>query len=332
VRIGAVILVLLAFVLLSFGFGSGEVSPVVVLRYLFGATELPDREHVEMVLWSLRLPRILGAVLVGACFGLAGALLQTITRNRLAETDLLGINGGAALGVVAGMAYVGAATATEHMLAAFVGALGGTLAVVVVARRGGETSSPLRLILAGLAIASVFQGVLGFILLEDQNHLDRYRFWVLGSLAGVRTSQLAPALAGAVPGWVLAVATVRGCAALNLGDEIAENLGHRPGRTRLLAVLSVALLTGTAVSLSGPVVLLGLVAPYAARHVERDRMGRFLLCSALFGSGVLVVADTLCRTIVRPYEAPASVLVALVGAPLLIHIARSPRPLAALDR
>ncbi|MDF7807408.1 iron ABC transporter permease [Pontiellaceae bacterium B12219] len=326
-----VILGLLTACIISLGVGGGSVSLLHVFDYLSGRPLGDDPEYVEMVLVSIRLPRTLGAILVGTCFGLAGALLQTVTRNRLAETDLLGINGGAALGVVIGLTFFGAETVSGYMGWSFGGALFGTMLVVAIAGRGGITIPPLRLVLTGLAIASTVQGVIGFILLQNQNSLDQFRFWVLGSLAGVTLDGIMASLPGTLIGILIVIAITRSLGALRLGDDVAKGLGHRPAVTRFAAIAAVTLFTGSAIALTGPVVLLGLIAPYAARYFVQSSMALFFIVSGIMGASVLLLADSVSRIIVRPYESPVSVVVVLIGAPLLIHIARSPKQLSSLN-
>lgn len=317
--------------ILSLGVGGDRVTLSTVFDYAAGKPMGADAEYIGMVITSIRIPRTLGAVLVGICFGLAGAILQTVTRNRLAETDLLGINGGAALGVVIGLSYFGAESVNSYMAWSFGGAMAGTALVVAIAGRGGLSIPPLRLVLTGLAIASTVQGILGYILISHQNSLDQYRFWVLGSLAGITLDAILAALPGIGTAVLIVVLITRSLGALRLGEDTAKSLGHHPSVTRFAAVAAVTLLTGSAIALTGPVVLLGLIAPYGARHLVRSSIAAFFAVSAALGAAVLLLADTLSRVIVQPYESPVSVVAVLIGAPLLIHIARSPKQLSSLN-
>ncbi|WFB35831.1 iron ABC transporter permease [Kiritimatiellota bacterium B12222] len=308
---------------LSLCWGGARTGPVELLAWMQQRLPLEEAEYVQMVMSSIRFPRTLGAIVVGAALGLAGALLQTVTRNILAETDILGINGGAALGVVIGISFFSASSMISWQLFAIAGALVGTSLVMWTASRGQEGLQPLRLVLSGLAIASTFQGLTGYILLQQQNSLDQYRFWVLGSLSGISTTAVLSILPACGMAFVLTCWLYRGLHALQLGDDVASSLGHRPAVLRLLAVAAVTLLTGCSIALTGPVVLLGLAAPYFARGFSKGDMALFLLYSSLTGSVILICADLLARTVIAPYETPLSVIVVFLGTPILIRLARS---------
>ncbi|MDF3129028.1 iron ABC transporter permease [Kiritimatiellaeota bacterium B1221] len=308
---------------LSLCLGGSRTGPAEILEWMQHRLPVEDAAYVEMVMTTIRFPRTLGAIVVGSALGLAGALLQTVTRNILAETDILGINGGAALGVVIGISYFSAETMLSWQLFAISGALLGTTLVMWTASRGRGGLQPLRLVLAGLAIASTFQGLIGYILLQQQNSLDQYRFWVLGSLSGLSTAAVLSILPACLLAFGLSAWLYRGLHALQLGDDVASSLGHRPGLLRLLAVGAVTLLTGCSIALTGPVVLLGLAAPYFARGFSKGDMARFLIYSALSGAVILLAADLLARTVIAPYETPLSVIVVFLGTPILIRLARS---------
>lgn len=269
---------------------------------------------------ELRLPRLLGALLVGAALGAAGLLMQTMTRNPLAEPGLLGVNSGAALGVVAGMAWGGAVAGPGYLAWALAGAAAGSLAVLAVAHLlpGGA----LRLILAGLAIGATFHGASSAILLSAPSGYDQYRFWVLGSLAGVTLDMVRWAAAPLALALAAAMLIARPLSALMLGEDLARTLGQRPAMLRLGVALVTTVLTGSAVALAGPVAFLGLLAPHLARAMKTTSLAHALILSAAVGAGLLVLADMGARLVAHPFEAPLSVLTALAGAPLLVLIAR----------
>jgi len=301
--------------------GGGDVGPGAAVNHLLGGL---DDAHVAMVVDTLRLPRTLAALVVGGGLGLAGALLQSVTRNPLAETGLLGVNAGAALAVVAGIALLSLDGGTAQLVLALGGALAAsTLVLVIAAFKGG--TSPLRLVLAGAALSATFRGATAYLLTRDSAGYDRYRFWVLGSLSGVTTRMVVQVLPIVVLAAVIAAALVRPMSALSLGDDVAAGLGHRPGRVRVAAAVAVTLLTGASVALAGPVAFLGLLAPYLARAVVGPRTGALLWLSTMGGGLVMILADLGSRLIVRPYEAPVSILLAVVGGPVLIWLVRSNR-------
>ncbi|MEU6234890.1 Fe(3+)-hydroxamate ABC transporter permease FhuB [Kitasatospora sp. NPDC047058] len=324
-----IVAALLALTALSLSVGAGEVGPGRVLDYLLDRGGARSDSRLALVVGDLRLPRTLTALLVGAALGVAGAQLQSVTRNPLAETGLLGVNAGASLGVVAGIALLGAQTSYGYLASAFGGAvLASTLVLLIAGSRGG--GSPMRLVLGGSAVGATFGGLTGVLIVNSPEAYDRYRVWVLGSLAGVEgwttLRQLAPVLGA---GFLVAAFTTRPLAALALGDDLARGLGHRPGATRAAVATAVTLLTASAVALAGPVSFLGLLAGFLARAAAGPRVGRLTLLAGLVGAAVLTGADVLARVVARPFEAPVSVIVALAGAPTLIAIVRS-RKTAAL--
>ncbi|MET8660929.1 Fe(3+)-hydroxamate ABC transporter permease FhuB [Streptomyces griseus] len=308
---------------LSLSIGAGEVGPGGVLDYLLGRDGARDNARLSLVVGDLRLPRTLTALLVGAALGVAGCLLQAVTRNPLAETGLLGVNAGASLGVVAGIALLGFDSGYAYLVCAFVGAVVASgLVLLISGRRGG--GSPMRLVLAGAALRATFGGLTSVIVVNSAETYDRFRFWVLGSLAGVEgfgeLGRLAPVLA---LGFLVALLVARPLSALALGDDLARSLGHRPPVIRTVVAIGVTLLTAAAVALAGPISFLGLLAGFLARALAGTRLAARILLAGLIGACVLTVSDIAARVVSRPFEAPVSVIVALIGAPVLIAIVRS---------
>ncbi|MFI7107279.1 iron chelate uptake ABC transporter family permease subunit [Nonomuraea sp. NPDC050227] len=296
--------------------GAGRVTPGQVLDHLLGGG---GDDHLRMVVDTLRLPRTLAALVVGAALGVSGMLLQSVTRNPLAETGLLGVNAGAALGVVTGIVTAGAQTGGAYLGWALGGALPATGVVLAI----GARLSPLKLVLAGAALSATLTGITTAVLVADPVTFDQYRFWVLGSLAGIpmdRVLTIAPAVAA---GLVMAAVAARPLAALALGDDLAVALGHRPGRTRLWVTVAVTLLSAAAVAVAGPIGFLGLLAGFLSRSLGGGRVGPRIVLSGLAGAVALLGADVLARVVMRPYEAPVALLVAVLGAPVLVVVARS---------
>ncbi len=313
--------VLCLFMGLSILVGAGEIGISESLSYLFSASR---SEIATMTLWSLRLPRTLAAVLVGASLGVAGLMMQTATRNHLAEPGLLGINAGAALGVVLGMVFMGAESGLSYLIWAILGALIGHLCVLIAAHLDRHADAPLRLILAGAALSAFFHGLTTAILLNQPNGYDQYRFWILGSLTGATfelLSWIAPVI---LLGLLLACSFARPLSVLSLGDEMAHALGYQAQKQRLFCASIVTVLTGSAVALAGPIAFLGLLAPFLARHFySHAAPAQKMLLAALLGAFLLLTADMLARSVMRPFEAPVSVITALLGAPFWIWMART---------
>ncbi|MGK5629132.1 Fe(3+)-hydroxamate ABC transporter permease FhuB [Streptomyces sp. URMC 123] len=318
-------LLLLALLCVSLSVGAGEIGPGRVLDYLLGRGGARQDARLTLVVRDLRVPRTLTALLVGGALGVAGALLQAVTRNPLAETGLLGVNAGASLGVVVGIAFLGVQTAYGYLGWAFGGAVvASSLVLLIAGARGG--GSPMRLVLAGSALGATFGGLTSVLIVNSAEAYDRYRFWVLGSLAGVEgfdaLARLAPVV---LAGLAVAALVLRPLSALALGDDMARALGHRPAVVRTGAAVAVTLLTAAAVALTGPISFLGLLAGFAARAVTGPRLAPQTVLAGGVGAAVLVGADVLARTVARPFEAPVSVIVALIGAPVLIAVVRSRR-------
>ncbi|MFJ2772016.1 Fe(3+)-hydroxamate ABC transporter permease FhuB [Streptomyces sp. NPDC087300] len=308
---------------LSLCVGAGEVGAGGVLDYLLNRGGARGDSRLDLVVGDLRVPRTLTAVLVGAALGVAGCLLQAVTRNPLAETGLLGVNAGASLGVVAGIALLGLDSGYAYLVCAFAGAVVASgLVLLIAGRKGG--GSPMRLVLAGSALGATFGGLTSVIVVNSAETYDKFRFWVLGSLAGVEgygeLGRLAPVL---VAGFLVALLVARPLSALALGDDLARSLGHRPPVIRTVVAVGVTLLTAAAVALAGPISFLGLLAGFLARAIAGTRLPARLLLAGLIGACVLTVSDVAARVVSRPYEAPVSVIVALIGAPVLILIVRS---------
>lgn len=309
--------------------GAGEVGPGGALDYLLNRHGARGDSRLALVVGDLRLPRTLTAVAVGAALGIAGSLLQAVTRNPLAETGLLGVNAGASLGVVAGIGLLGLDSGYAYLVCAFVGAVTASGLVLLIAGRG-RGGSPMRLVLAGSALGATFGGLTSVIVVNSAETYDRFRFWVLGSLAGTEgfgeLSRLLPVL---VVGFVVALLVTRPLSALALGDDLARSLGHRPSVIRTTVAVAVTLLTAAAVALAGPISFLGLLSGFVARALAGTRAAARMVLAGLIGAAVLTVADVAARVVSRPFEAPVSVIVALIGAPVLIGIVRS-RQLAAM--
>lgn len=319
------VLLLPALVLLSLLIGTGSSSVGGAWDYLVGDPAARADAQLRLAVVDVRLPRTLAAVLVGACLGTAGCLLQAATRNPLAETGLLGVNSGAAFAVVLGLTFFGADSPASLLVWALVGGMVASAAVLLFAASGRGGGSPLRLVLAGSALGATFHGLTSYVLLGTQSTFDTYRYWTIGSLAGIKTSDLLPLLPLIAVGLLTALGCARPLAALGLGDDGARSLGHHPGRIRLVVAAAVSLLAGCAVAVAGPIAFLGLFAPYAARALAGARMAAQLVLSALIAADIMIVADILARIVIRPWETPVSVLLAFVGGPLLVWIARSSR-------
>jgi len=313
--------VLAASVLLSLAVGSAALPTADVVRVLLDA----DASETSAIVRELRLPRTVLALVVGAALGLAGAQLQGLTRNPLADPGLLGVSAGAALAVVSTGTVLGVGGATGQAWAALLGALLATAAVWLLAGASGRPTSPLPLLLAGVAVTALLSSLTTVLVLLDADTLDEYRFWAVGSVAGRDLGLLVPVLPFLLVGAVLAAVGARTLDLVALGEDLATGLGARLARGRAGVVLSSTLLTAAAVAVAGPLVFVGLVVPHLARALVGPGHRWSLPLAAVLGAALLVVSDVLGRVVARPAEVQVGIVTALVGAPFLVALVRRRR-------
>nr|WP_267964151.1 iron ABC transporter permease [Halomonas sp. MCCC 1A11057] len=319
-RLAGLIVLLALVCLASLLLGAGDVGPARALAVLMGQGDAEAR----FVLGSLRLPRTLIGLVVGLSLGVAGALLQAVTRNPLAEPGLLGVSAGAAFAVALAL-LLGATATTMRVGVAQLGAMAGCLCVLGVARVSGAGNDPVRLVLAGAALTGLLLSLTSLLLLFDQRAADEIRFWIVGSLAGRRLEHLVAILPSLLLAGGLVLAVARPLAAMALGERIASGLGHRPGLIRLLVIVAVALLVGAATATAGPIAFIGLVVPFAARALAGPDIRRTLWFCLPLGPLMVIAADIVSRLLVAPSEMPLGVLTALCGAPVLVAVVRARR-------
>lgn len=320
----AAILVVVTYLAMTLG-----ARPVPLASVWSALTAYDPTSTDHRIIWDLRLPRTLVGLLVGAALGLAGAVLQGATRNPLADPSILGINAGAALFVVLGVAVFGITELSTYVWLAFVGAGIAMLVVYSVASIGSDGATPIKLALAGAAITAALQSVVNAILLTSPRTLDEVRFWQVGSLAGRSTEillQVAPFLA---VGIVLALSTGRILDGLSMGEDVARALGQRVGLSRAIAGVAAVILAGAATSAAGPISFIGLTIPHVARAITGPNYRWILPYSTLMAPILLLGSDILGRLIAPPGEVQVGIVTALVGAPFFIALVRR-RRLAAL--
>ena len=276
----------------------------------------------DLIIRTLRVPRALVAALVGASLGVAGAIMQGVTRNPLAEPGILGINAGAALAVVAAVFLLGVSSLSTYALLAFVGAAIAWTVVYALGSLGRSGMTPAKLTVAGAALQAVLTSLMLALLIVSQQTLEEIRFWLAGSVAGRDLSLLLQVLPYVVAGLILAFVLGRQLTVLALGEDVATGLGQKTARTKLGAAVAVILLAGSAVAVAGPIVFAGLIVPHLARFLAGVDYRWVLPYSALLGAILLVCADIAARLVLRPQELPVGVMTALVGAPLFIYLVR----------
>ena len=334
-------LVLVAVVIVSLGTGAMTL-PDGFWQQLAGAwlhdRPLPDKlATAQYVLLHLRLPRILAAVVVGAGLAVAGAGIQSLFRNPLADPGLVGVASGAALGavlVIVGASWVGSELVTHfyHWLlpaSAFIGGLVATLLVYLIAYRDGRTSTAM-LLLAGVAInalAGAGTGVLTF--LADDSQLRDMTFWSMGSLAKVDWQQLMIVSPVILLSCLALSLCGRALNALLMGEEVAGHIGFAVNAIKHMIIILATLIIGASVAVAGVIGFVGLVVPHLGRLVVGSDHRQLVPFSALLGALLLLVADTLARVVVAPAELPIGLLMSLIGAPFFIYLLKRQQKRAA---
>jgi iron complex transport system permease protein len=313
--------VLVAAMLVSVAVGSRTLPLHDVWRLLWS----PDGSQESTIIHDLRVPRTVMALVVGAALGLAGALMQSLTRNPLADPGILGINAGASLAVVSAVALTGVASIGFYLWFAFAGAAAASVLVYVLGSAGRTQATPARLALAGVAITAAISALVQTVILTDQEAFNEFRFWVVGSLEGRGFSiawTVGPFIA---VGALVALALAPALNALALGDETGSALGVNVRRTRLLAVIAVTLLCGAATAAVGPIGFIGLGVPYLARAICGPDQRWVMPYCIVLAPALLLVADILARVVIAPQEVQAGIVTALLGGPVFIAIVRRRR-------
>ncbi|MGH9136736.1 MAG: FecCD family ABC transporter permease [Acidimicrobiales bacterium] len=303
----------------SVAYGSKTI-PLGTVVDAFADFDPTSNDH--LIVRELRLPRTVIGLIVGAALGLAGAVMQGVTRNPLADPGLLGIEAGASLAVVAAIAAFGVATLSSYVWFALLGAAMASVVVYGLGSLGRGGATPVKLALAGMAVSALLSSVTSTVLLLDVATLDQFRFWVVGALAGRDDAiawDVAPFLA---VGGGLALAIGWTLNTLALGDDAAKGLGQRVMLIRGVAGLAVILLCGAATAAAGPIGFVGLTVPHIATAICGADYRWILPWSTLLAPVLLVGADVIGRVIARPGELQVGIVTAFVGAPFFIALVR----------
>ena len=313
------VIFLVAMVAVSLSVGAAQIDGLVSALFNPGANT-----SAAEILWQIRIPRIVTALIVGAALGVAGAIAQGATNNPLAEPAILGTSAGAALAVVIGvLANVVVVGSVSAMVIAAIGALLATLLTLRFATLE-RSVSPLNLVIIGLAVSATISAIVGILTTAiSRSDARSISFWNFGSLALTNSSDLLPLLVFTVAGIVIALWIAPKLDLLSLGDATAKHLGIDPRKVRRIALIALAILIGAAVSTVGTISFLGLAAPHIARLIGGPKHRPLILQSALLGATILLIADTLARTIAAPNELNVGLFTALIGAPILALLVRN---------
>lgn len=324
-RYGTLFLVAIALAvaaLLSLRIGSAGVSTADAVNALFNYA---PESYEQTVVRSLRVPRTVIGIGVGAALAVAGAAMQAATRNPLAGPSILGVNSGAAFGVVCAVFFGGLTHPLMFVWFAFAGGLAAAVVAYVISSAGQGGASPVKLALAGVVVSALLSSWLTGLLLIDQQTLEVVRFWLAGSLAGRDLDVFLAVLPFLVAGTAVMLLLGNQLNVLSLGDDAARSLGMRVGAVRGLVTLLVVLMAGSAVAAAGPIAFVGLAVPHMVRAVSGPDYRWVLLFSALAGPLLLLCADIAGRVVIRPSEVQVGIITAVVGAPFLIYLARQRR-------
>lgn len=306
---------------ISVSFGAADIQIATVWEAIF---RFNPEVTQHQIIQEIRLPRVLGGAMVGACFAVAGAIMQGMTRNPLADSGLLGLNAGSGFMLAICFAFFPGLPYMYLILYSFLGAgLGAGLVYGIGSlARGGLT--PVRMVLAGAALSALLSALSEGIALYYQIGQD-LAFWYAGGVAGTKWAQLEimfPWITAAILG---AIALSRSITMLSLGEEIAKGLGQRTRLVRLAGMIIVLVLAGAAVSVVGAVGFVGLIIPHVTRYLVGVDYRWIIPCSALLGSLLVVFADLAARMVNPPYETPVGALIALIGVPFFLFLARKER-------
>ena len=315
----AAIITLIVVIAASLAIGARDMP----LSEVLGAFFAPNGSDDQLVVLELRLPRTVLGILVGMGLGLAGGLIQALTRNPLADPGILGVNAGASLAITIGVAFFGISSITGYIWFAFGGALIATVGVYIIGSAGRSRSvDPIRLTLAGVAVAAVLTGLTKAILLTNERAFDAFRSWDVGAIAGRDFDTINAILPFIVIGTVLALALSHSLNAVALGDDLAASLGTSVNRTRVLSILAVTLLAGAATAAAGPIGFIGLMIPHIARWIVGPDQRWILGYSVVLSPILLLASDVIGRVVMKPGELQVGVVTAFVGAPVLIALVR----------
>ncbi|MCZ7454814.1 iron ABC transporter permease [Agrobacterium rhizogenes] len=318
--LGIVLALLAVLCALSVAIGTRDVSLADITAALAGRVETVAEAAV-----AVRLPRTVLALLVGAALGLAGAIMQGVTRNPLADPGILGVNMGASLAVVIAIVWFGIASSQAFIIAAIIGAGLSAVFVYVVGSLGRGGATPLKLALAGAATSVAFSSLVIAVVLPRSDIAGGIRAWQIGGVGGATFERIETVLPFLVAGFAISLLSARRLNSLALGDELAAGLGENVAVARAVASFGAILLCGAATAICGPIGFVGLVVPHLCRLLVGVDNRWLLPFSALGGACLLLAADIVGRIVARPSELDVGIVTALVGAPFFIWIVRRQR-------
>jgi iron complex transport system permease protein len=306
-------------VLWSITLGAAEINTQVVYDAL---VHYDDTNFDHLIIQTVRLPRVLAGVIVGASLAVAGAIMQGLTRNPLADAGILGIASGAAFAVVLAVVVLNISSLSLYAVFAFIGAAAAAALVYALGSMGRGGATPLKLTLAGVILTAFISSFTTALLIHDQEALEKIRFWTAGSLSGRDMALLLQTVPYMLVGIAGAFIISRQITTISLGEDVAKGLGQNTLWVKAIAALITVLLAGGAVALAGPVGFVGLVVPHLVRFLVGVDYRWIVPYAALLGGFLVTIADVGARVVIRPQELPVGVVMAFIGAPFFIWLAR----------
>lgn len=313
------VLLLILFVIsigMSLAFGSRTIGWQGLMDGLFH----PSVQSHEASVVRQRIARTIFGLMCGAALGISGALMQAVTRNPIADPSILGVNTGASLFVVCGIAFLGISSAGEYIWLAIIGAMLTAIFVFGIGSLGASGATPLKLVLAGAATSAILSSLVTAIMIPRSNVMDQFRFWQVGSVGSAKWTSIEIFIPFLVVGVIIALFAAPALNALALGDEVAKGLGVNTTFIRVIAALGGVLLCGAATALAGPIGFIGLLATHLIRLMLGPDIRFIIPFSAIAGAIILMISDVCGRFLGSPGELEVGILTAFIGAPILIII------------
>ncbi len=310
------VILLVISILASLAFGSRSIGWSTILDGLFH----PELQDHESSVVRQRVVRTIFSFMCGAALGVSGALMQSVTRNPIADPSILGVNTGAALFVVSGIAFFNISAASEYVWLAIAGAILTAIFVFTIGSLGFNGATPLKLVLAGAATSAILSSLVTAIMIPRQNVMDQFRFWQVGSVGAATWDNIHLLFPFLLVGLLIALFTAPALNAMALGDEVATGLGVKTSTIRLVSTFAGVLLCGAVTAFAGPIGFIGLLATHLIRLIIGPDLRFVIPLSALSGGIILTLSDVAGRLIARPGEVEVGILTAFIGAPILIYI------------
>ena len=305
-------------VISSLAWGSKNIEFRQVINALLNSN---DTSFAALVVRE-RIPRTIFSIMAGASLGISGALMQSITRNPIADPSILGVNTGASLFVVIGMAVFNINSPSQYIWLALLGASITAMIVYFIASIGNGGMTPIKLALSGAATSAVLTSLVSAVILPRSDVMDAFRFWQVGSVSGATWESIRLMLPFVIIGLIISIVATPALNVLALGDDVATGLGVNIGVIRIICAIAGVILSGATTAIAGPIGFVGLMVPHSMRLIFGSNLKGIVPMSAIGGAALLTLSDVLGRVIGSPSEVQVGIITAFIGAPILIIIAR----------